>query len=180
MWLATFALLQRVLVLAACLNSHIPISHPSTTILLLLGFTSKMLAICTVLPLFAVLSVVAAQVTPITPGPNETFYAGSNCTIAWDTDPSGLWKSMTIGTSLTHVYHDLPLTPVQDLMSGSNTNMSHVTNVAMDLDGTNAYLTPFNWTCPAVDPYSTIYFYQVSSLFWRLQRFSQFVFSVHK
>jgi hypothetical protein len=46
-------------------------------------------------------------------------------------------------------------------MSGSNNNMSFVTNVASGLDGTDATLTPFNWTCPEVDPYSAIYFYQV-------------------
>ena len=46
-------------------------------------------------------------------------------------------------------------------MSGSNTNMSRVTNVISSLDGTDVTLTPFNWTCPEVDPYSTVYFYQV-------------------
>lgn len=49
-----------------------------------------------------------------------------------------------------------------DLMSGSNNNMSIVTNVASELDGTDGSLTPYSWTCPEVDPYSTIYFYQVS------------------
>ena len=47
-------------------------------------------------------------------------------------------------------------------MSGSNNNMSFVANVASGLDGTDASNTPFNWTCPDVDPYSDIYFYQVS------------------
>jgi len=45
-------------------------------------------------------------------------------------------------------------------MSGSNSNMSHVANVAKDLDGTDPSLSPYTWTCPDVDPYSTIYFYQ--------------------
>lgn len=49
----------------------------------------------------------------------------------------------------------------KDLMSGSNDNMSLVTNVASGLDGADTSLSPYNWTCPEVDPYSTIYFYQV-------------------
>lgn len=49
----------------------------------------------------------------------------------------------------------------EDLMSGSNGNMSAVTTVASGLDGTNSTLSPYNWTCPEVDPYSAIYFYQV-------------------
>ena len=51
--------------------------------------------------------------------------------------------------------------PTTDLMSGSNLNTSLVTNVANTLDGTNKSLTPYSWTCPEVDPYSAIYFYQV-------------------
>ena len=45
-------------------------------------------------------------------------------------------------------------------MTGSNSNMSLITNVAKDLDGTDPSLSPYTWTCPDVDPYSTIYFYQ--------------------
>ena len=48
-------------------------------------------------------------------------------------------------------------------MSGSNTNMSSVTNVISGLDGTNTNFTALNWTCPQVDPYAPIYFYQVCS-----------------
>jgi len=47
-------------------------------------------------------------------------------------------------------------------MSGSNLNMSLVTNVATAIDGTDTSLSPFNWTCPDVDPHSDIYFYQFS------------------
>jgi len=47
-----------------------------------------------------------------------------------------------------------------DLMSGSNSNMTLVASVAEDLDGTDPSLSPYTWTCPDVDPYSTIYFYQ--------------------
>ena len=52
---------------------------------------------------------------------------------------------------------------VIDLMSGSNNNMSLVTNVVNGLDGTDESLSPFSWTCPEVDPYSTIYFYQFTN-----------------
>lgn len=48
-------------------------------------------------------------------------------------------------------------------MAGSNSNMSLVTKVAEGLDGTNASLTPFSWTCPEVTPYSAIYFYQFTN-----------------
>lgn len=47
-------------------------------------------------------------------------------------------------------------------MSGSNKNMSLVTNVVVGLDGTDDSLSPYSWTCPEVDPYSNIYFYQVT------------------
>ncbi|KZT74375.1 hypothetical protein DAEQUDRAFT_190275 [Daedalea quercina L-15889] len=91
-------------------------------------------------------SLALADVTPTAPGPNETFIAGFNCTVDWDADMSGTWKNMTI-----------------DLMSGSNDNMSTVTNVASGLDGTDASFSPLNWTCPEVDPYSAIYFYQFTN-----------------
>jgi len=48
-------------------------------------------------------------------------------------------------------------------MNGSNSNMSLIVNVAEDLDGTDPSLSPYTWTCPDVDPYSTIYFYQFTS-----------------
>lgn len=54
-------------------------------------------------------------------------------------------------------------TPLVDLMSGSNNNMSTVKNVATGLDGTDSSLTPYSWSCPEVDPYSAIYFYQFTN-----------------
>ena len=65
-------------------------------------------------------------------------------------------------------------------MSGSNSNMSLVTKVAEGLDGTNASLTPFSWTCPEVTPYSDIYFYQVSSRLYYVFAFALSSFIVHK
>ncbi|KAH9938164.1 uncharacterized protein B0H18DRAFT_924720 [Fomitopsis serialis] len=91
-------------------------------------------------------SLALADVNPTAPGPNQSFIAGSNCTLEWDADTSGTWKNMSI-----------------DLMSGSNDNMSTVTNVASALDGTDTSLSPYNWTCPEVDPYSAIYFYQFTN-----------------
>lgn len=49
-------------------------------------------------------------------------------------------------------------------MSGPNEAMEHVQTVASNLDGTDGNMSPLNWTCPEVDPYSAIYFYQASSL----------------
>ena len=49
------------------------------------------------------------------------------------------------------------------LMTGTNNNMTRLITVASGLDGTDGSLSPFNWTCPAVQPYSAIYFYQVGS-----------------
>ncbi len=47
-------------------------------------------------------------------------------------------------------------------MSGSNDNMTRVTTVASGLDGTDSSRSPYTWTCPEVDPYSAVYFYQVN------------------
>ncbi|KAH9951598.1 hypothetical protein B0H21DRAFT_182468 [Amylocystis lapponica] len=87
-----------------------------------------------------------SEFTPVSPGPGDKFAAGSACSMQWDGDTSGTWTNVTI-----------------DLMSGSNGNMTHVTNVATGLDGTNTSLSPFSWTCPEVDPYSDIYFYQYTN-----------------
>lgn len=43
-------------------------------------------------------SIALAEVIPTAPGPNEVFRAGSNCTIQWNSDTSGAWNNMTIGT----------------------------------------------------------------------------------
>ncbi|KAI0771613.1 Ser-Thr-rich glycosyl-phosphatidyl-inositol-anchored membrane family-domain-containing protein [Trametes elegans] len=87
-----------------------------------------------------------AEVTPTAPGPGDAFAAGSDCTIKWDADTSGQWTNVSIS-----------------LMSGSNNNMTRVTTVASGLDGTDSNLTPYNWTCPDVNPYSAIYFYQFTN-----------------
>jgi hypothetical protein len=39
---------------------------------------------------------VKAKLLPTAPGPNETFRAGSNCTVAWVPDPTGTWDNVTI------------------------------------------------------------------------------------
>ena len=55
----------------------------------------------------------------------------------------------------------LPDQYVADLMTGSNNNMTRLTTVVSGLDGTDESFSPYSWTCPEVDPYSVIYFYQV-------------------
>ncbi|EIW61965.1 uncharacterized protein TRAVEDRAFT_91727, partial [Trametes versicolor FP-101664 SS1] len=87
-----------------------------------------------------------ADITPTAPGPGDTFAAGSDCTIKWTADVSGQWTNVTIY-----------------LMSGSNDNMTRVTTVASGVDGTDSSLSPYTWTCPEVDPYSAIYFYQLTN-----------------
>ncbi|KAI4520927.1 hypothetical protein K525DRAFT_248200 [Schizophyllum commune Loenen D] len=91
-------------------------------------------------------SVVRADVTPTDPGPGSSFTAGKECTFNWDpdTDSAGAWKSFTV-----------------ELMSGGNQAMNHITTVATDLDGTQK--GTHSWTCPELEPYSAIYFYQFSS-----------------
>ncbi|TFK89817.1 hypothetical protein K466DRAFT_486015, partial [Polyporus arcularius HHB13444] len=97
--------------------------------------------------LLAATSVVAAaKFTPTAPGPGETFAAGSPCTIQWNADTSGKWTNVSIY-----------------LMSGPNDNMTRLTTVASGLDGTDDSLSPYDWTCPAVRPYSAIYFYQFTN-----------------
>jgi hypothetical protein len=49
-----------------------------------------------------------------------------------------------------------------ELNTGDNFNMKHLTTVTM-VDGTDASVTTYSWTCPDVTPNSNIYFYQFSS-----------------
>lgn len=106
---------------------------------------------------------VLADLVPTYPGPGQSFNASEDCTIKWDPDQSGIWTNVTIGTHILYYSSAYQLTSKTDLMSGSYINMSLVTNVISALDGTDASLTPLNWTCPEVDPYSSVYFYQVRS-----------------
>lgn len=111
-------------------------------------------------------TVARADITPTAPAPNDTFLAGSDCTIQWGVDRGGSWTNVTIGTLISLCTLPMPslnyaALMLVDLVSGSNANTSLVTNVASGVDGTNFGLTPYNWTCPEVEPYSAIYFYQV-------------------
>jgi len=93
--------------------------------------------------LASVASLVRADVNPSTP---DTGKAGSTCSIVWaaDTNSTTNWADMSI-----------------ELMTGSNYNMVFMTTVATGLDGTKD--GTFSWTCPQVNPYSDIYFYQFVS-----------------
>jgi len=101
---------------------------------------------------FAALLVIAASllaradVTPTEPSPGDIFNAGSPCHATWlgDSNSTTIWKNMAI-----------------ELMSGSNTDMIHITTVATGQDGTVDGI--FTFTCPQVNPNSAIYFYQFSS-----------------
>jgi len=91
----------------------------------------------------AIASGALAAPTPTTP--SGSFTAQGECNIAWlaDTNATKPWNTMNI-----------------QLMTGSNAQMTHMRTVAT-VDATKQ--TNFSWTCPEVDPYSIIYFYQFSS-----------------
>ncbi|KAJ4478169.1 hypothetical protein J3R30DRAFT_3290604 [Lentinula aciculospora] len=92
----------------------------------------------------AFICVAGDGITPTAPGPGDKFNAGSTCTIQWEVGEN--WPNFTIS-----------------LMSGSNTQMQLVTTIANGLDGSDTTLSPYNWTCPEVNPYSAIYFYQFTN-----------------
>ncbi|KAG7094431.1 hypothetical protein E1B28_008031 [Marasmius oreades] len=87
---------------------------------------------------------VNAIVTPLSPGPGDSFNQGSTCTTTWAGDSGSNWGDMTI-----------------ELMSGSNFQMVHVKTVGTSLDGNKDGRLDFE--CPEVDPYAAIYFFQFSS-----------------
>ncbi|KAL0070711.1 hypothetical protein AAF712_001932 [Marasmius tenuissimus] len=95
------------------------------------------------LVLLYIATLVAGDFTPTAPGPGDSYAAGSMCPIKWNV---GDWRNVSIV-----------------LMSGSNGEMKRVTAVANGLDGSDPSLTPYNWTCPEVSPYSAIYFYQFTN-----------------
>ncbi|KIK56998.1 hypothetical protein GYMLUDRAFT_247272 [Collybiopsis luxurians FD-317 M1] len=84
-----------------------------------------------------------ADVSPNTP---STGQAGSQCTITWSGDKNSTsnWSNMAI-----------------EFMTGDNFQMVFLTTVATGLDGTKD--GSYSWTCPQVNPYSPIYFYQFVS-----------------
>lgn len=104
-----------------------------------------MFPVLTLGALLACLSLVRADPTPTTPGPNDVFNAGGQCTIAWTPDTTGIWTVMNI-----------------ELMTGSNSQMVFLTTVAT-VDGTSTTNATFSYPCPAVTPNSAIYFYQFTS-----------------
>jgi hypothetical protein len=121
-----------------------------------------MLSAAIILALLAVNSATVsfAAVIPTGPGPNDVFEAGSFCSTSWTPDTTGTWTNMTISTSSYSFCASISLILWLALMSGSNDHMTWVSDVAQGLDGTNPGLVPFNWTCPDVNPYGPIYFYQ--------------------
>ncbi|KAF9068395.1 hypothetical protein BDP27DRAFT_1224314 [Rhodocollybia butyracea] len=88
-------------------------------------------------------TLVRADVFPSTP---NTANAGTTCTINWtgDSNSTSNWSNMAI-----------------ELMTGDNFNMVFLTTVATGQDGTKD--GSFSWTCPQVNPFSAIYFYQFVS-----------------
>ncbi|KAF8585409.1 hypothetical protein K439DRAFT_1343454 [Ramaria rubella] len=87
----------------------------------------------------------AAQLVPTGPSPGQVFKEGAACTITWNADPSGKWKTTFI-----------------ELMTGPNNPMVHLATVAQ-VDGTDPTKASFSMPCPSVTPNSAIYFYQFTA-----------------
>ncbi|KAI1790274.1 hypothetical protein LXA43DRAFT_973772 [Ganoderma leucocontextum] len=104
-----------------------------------------MFAYASLAALIAGAAFVHAEPVPTAPGPGDIFKEGGQCSFTWDADTSGVWKTMNV-----------------QLMTGSNTQMVHITTVA-SLDGTDASKTTYSYDCPQVTPNSAIYFYQFST-----------------
>jgi hypothetical protein len=66
------------------------------------------------LPTFILSSLflVLADPTPTGPSPGQSFNEGSNCTVTWTPDTTGVWKSLDI-----------------ELMTGDNINMVFLTSM---------------------------------------------------
>jgi hypothetical protein len=88
---------------------------------------------------------VHADPDPTNPGPGDVFIEGQACSINWNPDTTGVWKTMII-----------------QLKTGDNFDMVNLTTVGT-VDGTDATHTSFSYPCPKVTPHSPIYFYQFSS-----------------
>ncbi|KAG2103047.1 uncharacterized protein F5147DRAFT_580720 [Suillus discolor] len=86
-----------------------------------------------------------ADPDPTNPGPGDVFIEGQACSMSWNPDTTGVWKTMII-----------------QLKTGDNFNMVNLTTVGT-VDGTDATKTSFSYPCPQVTPHSPIYFYQFSS-----------------
>jgi hypothetical protein len=74
-------------------------------------------AVTPILILLAAAAVrVRADPNPTNPGPGDVFIQGKPCTISWDVDPTGVWKSMDI-----------------HLMTGNNFDMVTLTGMSSSL-----------------------------------------------
>lgn len=88
---------------------------------------------------------VHADPDPTSPGPGDVFIEGQACSINWNPDTTGVWKTMII-----------------QLKTGDNFDMVNLTTVGT-VDGTDPTKASFSYPCPQVTPHSSIYFYQFSS-----------------
>jgi len=71
-------------------------------------------AVTPILTLLAAAAIyVRADPNPNNPGPGDVFVQGKSCTVGWDVDPTGVWKTMNI-----------------DLMTGDNFDMVFLTGMS--------------------------------------------------
>ncbi|KAJ8096324.1 hypothetical protein PM082_011482 [Marasmius tenuissimus] len=87
---------------------------------------------------------VRGDAIPIAPGPGAVFNQGSKCSTSWVGDKDGKWANMKI-----------------QLMTGDNFQMIELATVATGLDGNKD--GTFEFDCPAVNPYSAVYFFQYTA-----------------
>jgi len=88
---------------------------------------------------------VAADPVPLEPSSTSVFNEGSNCTILWTPDTTGVWTVMNI-----------------ELMTGDNFNQVHLKTVGT-VDATDSTNPRYSYPCLAVEPNAPIYFYKFSS-----------------
>ncbi|KAI9489445.1 hypothetical protein BDB00DRAFT_842944 [Zychaea mexicana] len=97
----------------------------------------------------AFVSGIAATMAPNYPGPGTIWTAGKQYTLTWADDGSS--------PSMNETWTNFKI----DFMTGDNTNMVLLENVASGLDASTA--SSYTWTAPQVDPYSAVYFFQYTN-----------------
>lgn len=122
----------------------------------------KNLALTTLLVILSSL-VAHAEVNPTEPGPGDVFRAGQMCHASWvgDEESKTEWKDMDIELMTGSNNDMIHLLSKSDSAIGSLWDVDFAQAVATEQDGSVAGKVDF--TCPEVNPYSAIYFYQFSS-----------------
>ncbi|KAK1233354.1 hypothetical protein PQX77_003463 [Marasmius sp. AFHP31] len=113
----------------------------SRSLAVVMGFLASFVVV--VAGLSAIVAV-QGDAIPVAPGPGAVFNQGSKCSTSWVGDKDGKWANMKI-----------------QLMTGDNFQMIELATVATGLDGNKD--GTFEFDCPAVNPYSAVYFFQYTA-----------------